>query len=363
MKKFTIQDCNNFALVKDGKCLSKVYINTHYKLEWICKNGHKWEASFNNIKNGHWCPYCAGNKSKTIDDCNKLASSNNGKCLSKEYINIDAPYLWECDKGHRWENTLWRVQSGIWCNICSGINNYTIKDCHKAAHKQNGKCLSNNYINNNTKMLWKCAQNHIWETTFEKIKMGRWCHHCSPSKPLNLNACKKVAKLNRGLCLSKKYVNISTKYIWQCKNNHKWLASLNSVKNQNTWCPICNNSKKQLFLFEILKKNYSNFDIYYNFRDFDWLKTSKYGKMEIDIYVKNLKLAIEYDGKQHFEPVCFGNISLEQAKKNLIKQKQKDLLKNNKINKSDDIDYFIRFNYKEKLTEKYILNRIEEVLK
>lgn len=67
--------------------------------------------------------------------------------------------------------------------------------------------------------------------------------------------------------------------------------------------------------------------------------------------------------KQHFEPVCFGNISLEQAKKNLIKQKQKDLLKNNKINKSDDIDYFIRFNYKEKLTEKYILNRIEEVLK
>ena len=28
--------------------------------------------------------------------------------------------------------------------------------------------------------------------------------------------------------------------LWQCSIGHKWLASLERVKNKNSWCPECN---------------------------------------------------------------------------------------------------------------------------
>ena len=46
-----------------GKCLSTKYINSTYKLLFICKEGHKWRATPLEImgkKNGpgSWCPKC-----------------------------------------------------------------------------------------------------------------------------------------------------------------------------------------------------------------------------------------------------------------------------------------------------------------
>ena len=35
---------------------------------------------------------------------------------------------------------------------------------------------------------------------------------------------------------------------------------------------------------------------------------------------------MEYDGQQHFKPVCFGGISLQRAKENLKRQKVIDAL-------------------------------------
>ena len=37
---------------------------------------------------------------------------------------------------------------------------------------------------------------------------------------------------------------------------------------------------------------------------------------------------IEYDGKQHYMPICFGGISIEQAKENLISCQKRDKIKN-----------------------------------
>uniref|UniRef100_UPI004047EE3D zinc-ribbon domain-containing protein n=1 Tax=Algoriphagus sp. TaxID=1872435 RepID=UPI004047EE3D len=48
------------ALTRGGNCLSKEYIDAKTKLEWQCKAGHSWFATPNHIKNGTWCPNCAG---------------------------------------------------------------------------------------------------------------------------------------------------------------------------------------------------------------------------------------------------------------------------------------------------------------
>ncbi len=52
----------------------------------------------------------------------------------------------------------------------------------KIAESRGGKCFSKKYINNRTKLKWKCKEGHIWEATPSNIKRGQWCRVCSMKK-------------------------------------------------------------------------------------------------------------------------------------------------------------------------------------
>jgi hypothetical protein len=54
-----------------------------------------------------------------------------------------------------------------------------------------------------------------------------------------------IALARGGACLSKKYINATTKLKWKCKLGHIWLADGNHVRNR-TWCPICGREKNRL---------------------------------------------------------------------------------------------------------------------
>ena len=49
------------AMKKNGKCLSKEYVNNRTKLTWQCKESHKWKAVPDAISRGTWCPTCYKN--------------------------------------------------------------------------------------------------------------------------------------------------------------------------------------------------------------------------------------------------------------------------------------------------------------
>jgi len=44
---------------RGGLCLSAEYVSSYKRMRWCCDSGHEWEASFNSIKFGSWCPVCA----------------------------------------------------------------------------------------------------------------------------------------------------------------------------------------------------------------------------------------------------------------------------------------------------------------
>lgn len=46
------------------------------------------------------------------------------------------------------------------------------------AIQKGGVCISSNYINAHTKMIFKCANEHIFEMTSNNFKRGRWCKQC-----------------------------------------------------------------------------------------------------------------------------------------------------------------------------------------
>lgn len=52
---------------------------------------------------------------------------------------------------------------------------YTIEDMQTLAEERGGKCLSENYFNSHTKLIWKCKYGHVWKATPINIKRGSWC--------------------------------------------------------------------------------------------------------------------------------------------------------------------------------------------
>ena len=146
-KKFTLDFAQQFSKQKNGRCLSKEYVNIDSKLILECKSGHQWNASFYSIKNlGTWCPHCSGRTKLTIEEMKELALSKKGLCLSTVYINSDTKLLWQCEFGHQWEAIPLSIyHHGTWCNICNGNPIITIEDMKKLAQERGGECLSSEY--------------------------------------------------------------------------------------------------------------------------------------------------------------------------------------------------------------------------
>ncbi len=82
---------------------------------------------------------------------------------------------------------------------------------------------------------------------------------------------------------------------WKCKNGHQWTASPNSRINTGNGCKQCSDerrkSKAEKTVFYYIKQVFPN--------AFDNYKIPKTSGLELDIYIKELSLGIEYDGFWH----------------------------------------------------------------
>lgn len=116
-------------------------------------------------------------------------------------------------------------------------------EMHEIAFAKGGKCLSHYYVNSKIKLLWQCSFGHQWFATPFSIKVRKsWCPVCAGKQPLGMSAMHKLAKENKGKCISNKYVNCKTKMLWQCKKDHQFQSTPDNIK-QGRWCPFCNRTR------------------------------------------------------------------------------------------------------------------------
>ncbi|MCX6707587.1 MAG: hypothetical protein NT001_05615 [Candidatus Woesearchaeota archaeon] len=118
MRKLTIEDVQKIALFNKGKCLSKSYKNNASKLEFVCKEGHRFLKSYAHLKY-QWCPVCSKHKKKTIEDMHEFAKSRGLQCLSEKYVNNRGKLKWKCEDGHEWSSPYDGLQQGKGCPICA----------------------------------------------------------------------------------------------------------------------------------------------------------------------------------------------------------------------------------------------------
>ena len=96
------------------------------------------------------------------------------------------------------------------------------------------------------------------------------------------------------------YVNAHTKIKCKCKiDGHEWEATPNSLLN-NHGCPKCNESKGEKRVAKYLDSKNIDYKKQYKFNE---CRSKK--KLPFDFYIPSLNIAIEYDGRQHYEIIDY----------------------------------------------------------
>ena len=135
-----------------------------------------------------------------------------------------------------------KVKRGNWCPQCAGKIPLTISDMQRLAAERGGKCLSDRYINNHTRLQWRCAEQHEWQARPNDIRRS-WCPSCAGTAKLEIADLRRIARSLGGKLVSGIYINGKEPLLWRCHAGHLWKAPALSVKpngfHSGTWCPLC----------------------------------------------------------------------------------------------------------------------------
>lgn len=103
-------------------------------------------------------------------------------------------------------------------------------------------------------------------------------------------------------------------------------------------------------LFDIIVSLYPNCNVLYHYRA-KWLEN-----LELDIYIENFKIGIEYQGIQHYEIVQHWGGDEGLKKRKLNDAKKKKLCEKNGVT-------LIYFDYTKKITSTYVKNKMTTITK
>jgi hypothetical protein len=247
------------------------------------------------------CPSCGQLMSPYAQYCVKC----NGKMLGDKRRGIGLSL--------EWRNSMKKAQ------IERGkiIRENTFLILKQIADEFGGKCLSSTYENSKKNLLWECALGHKFELRSDIVlsKKG-WCNECriQSNKKEGLDRAHLIAKQKHGVCLSKEYKGTHEKLRWECVRGHIWENTLSHVLS-GQWCPSCsqflNESICKNFFEEIFKEKFPKTRP-------EWLISTKGQKMELDGYSDILKIAFEYQGRQHYEKISYFQQSDESFKERLV---------------------------------------------
>lgn len=164
--------------------------------------------------------------------------------------------------------------------------------------------LENATIGSDKKAWWICPKGHEYEQKISRrTKRSANCPYCSGHKVLvgyndletvNPKLAKEWHPTKNGDYTPKDFTAGSGKRVWwKCPIGHEYQTSINDRnRKEGTNCPICNkrneSSFKEQAIYYYVKKLFPNAKNKYN----ELFSNS----MELDIYIPEIKVGIEYDG-------------------------------------------------------------------
>lgn len=326
------------------------------KVWWRCSLGHEWMATVEKrtkLKTG--CPYCANKV--IISGFNDLASNKpdiatewnyqkNGDLLPIMFsIGSSKKVWWRCKKGHEWQATIANRVGGTNCPYCAdikvliGYNDFlSIKPdiAREWNNEKNINLLPNMFTaGSGKKVWWRCEKGHEWQATIVSRTNGGGCPVCSGKKimptvndlaTLYPDIAKEWDMMKNGNLLPSSISPGDRRKVWWiCRKGHEWKSVVYSRTYQHTGCPECRKEQQtsfpeQAILFYCMKVTRAD------------SRSKEYGK-EIDIYLPEYKIGIEYNGvywhkskkdSDRLKRIFFAEkniriITVEEGKQNVVK--------------------------------------------
>lgn len=269
---------------------------------------------------------------------NKKNSNITYTCDAKNYILSSTVFPYDF--------TMKLIQNKIVSKAENVIHSIHFKDnlCHQC------NCISPKYRVNYCNMSSFELQ-HAWYIQKLKYDLGLYNNKYSeylPDEYLNiLLECWELDDKGQTLAKSGKLAEASKYYNASARKYtifHRWLE--NQVRAAFNYPLIGEHWKEETTLYKIVQSLFPNTHIERHYRP-DWLE-----RLELDIFIPQMSLGIEYHGIQHYQPIeHWGGIE------GLIKRQEHDMRKSQlaKIN-NVSIAYFT---YKDNLTSELVFDRIK----
>ncbi|MDC0556926.1 zinc-ribbon domain-containing protein [Candidatus Poseidoniaceae archaeon] len=324
---------------KNGSLLPHDVISgSKRKVWWKCEvaDDHEWEGPLTDrvsnsqkYEKGGECPFCKG---KRVCESNSLAFEFPDLICEWDYQkNITGPESytsgsnkkvhWICsfNPEHKWvTNIVHRTRSETGCPYCGGQkvdSSYNLEtefpEIALEWHTElNSPLKPTDYTPfSNINVWWKCpkGEDHVFDCTIvNRTRENVKCPVCYGRRAVESNCLETThPKLaaewhpSRNSLTPKEVTKGSNKLVWwKCKNHeHEWRTAPNS--RDLPGCPLCP-KKNQTALFEIVKKLYPDDEILFDYKHPELIFPSGW-RMELDIWLPRIQLALEYQGQQHYD--------------------------------------------------------------
>ena len=341
---------------------------TDKKIWWKCiKKGHEWNATVGNRTLGTNCPHCSGKKVNRENSLKFLFPeiakewhpTKNGNLKPDDVTkSSNKKVWWKCIKGHEWQSTVInRSNKNNTCPNCSSLK-FLFPEIAKEWHPtKNGNLKPDDVTkSSNKKVWWKCSNNHEWKAVIANRTNGRNCPYCSGRIVSKENNFKflfpEIAKewhSTKNDKLKPEDVTKGTpkKVWWKCIKGHEWMASVNHRTTKGTNCPKCSggSSKPEFRILSELETIFKIVDSRHKFK-----------KTEIDIFIKDINVGIEYDGAYfHRNRKLADEKKNKFLKENLIKLVR---VRHEPLAKLDNLDVIVK---KNELTKKDLNNILNSI--
>jgi hypothetical protein len=178
MKRLTYEFVKESFESYGYKLLSKKYIDNKTGLDYVCSKGHKHYIRWGNWQQGKRCPTCAGQTKPTIEQVRKSFEKNFYILLSKEYINSETKLDYICSNEHKYSIAWTNWVQGSRCPSCAGNAKPTLEQIKKSFEQERYTLLSQKYINNKTKIVCICPFGHRHAISWDNWQRGKRCSTC-----------------------------------------------------------------------------------------------------------------------------------------------------------------------------------------
>lgn len=299
-----------------------------------CQN--VWSKKPYDILKSKGCPKCTSklvekNKRISFEEFSKQINLDKIMIFKETYVSTNDPvtckctacdYIWVVNQA----NSLRYYKNG--CPQCANNIKLTNNDFLKRYSNSinNNIELLENYTSAATPILCKCKMcGHLSYKMPKHIISGQGCKKCASiiiGKKLLLSQKEfeeKIKDRHPTLKILSEYLGYYKKVSCICSDcSSKWETTPSSLFN-SIGCPFCQMTTGEQLIKNYLKTSNNQYIYQYTYND---LRGINDGLLSYDFFILNYNILIEFQGRQHEEPVDFFG-----GKKSFIKQQIHDIRK------------------------------------